>query len=31
MESVEQLTFSALPIVEEYEEPESAADEVDGV
>ena len=31
MESVEQLTFSALSIVQEYEELESAADEVDGV
>ncbi|KAL7538081.1 hypothetical protein ACHAXR_008281 [Thalassiosira sp. AJA248-18] len=31
MESAEQLTFSALPIVEEYEDPESAADEVDEV
>mmetsp|Transcript_33255 Transcript_33255/g.80443 ORF Transcript_33255/g.80443 Transcript_33255/m.80443 type:complete len:961 (+) Transcript_33255:117-2999(+) len=32
MDSAEQLTFSALPIVEEYEEPESsAADEANGV
>mmetsp|Transcript_17788 Transcript_17788/g.38425 ORF Transcript_17788/g.38425 Transcript_17788/m.38425 type:complete len:960 (+) Transcript_17788:125-3004(+) len=29
MESAEQLTFSALPIVEEYDETESATDQVD--